>query len=83
MTAAEQAIKMTEQVFENAMKENPDKDIFEQNLIEFAKFHVKRALEEVNKKAECNIIIMPISRTPFAHIKTESILNAYPLENIK
>lgn len=58
--------------------------IAENYAIEFAKFHVEAALKEASEKA---------SLTDFAHeflqegaddaIDKESILNAYPLENIK
>lgn len=45
-------------------------------MIEFAKIHVKEALREASKNAEC----LP---NYFDCIDPQSILNAYPLENIK
>lgn len=48
-------------------------------MIEFAKLHVEAALKEASEKSTC------MNEDPFYSdmIDKESILNAYPLENIK
>ena len=45
-------------------------------MIEFAKLHVKEALKQASEKVY-------VSDTVFCEIDRDSILNAYPLENIK
>ncbi len=66
-------------------------------MIEFAKIHVKAALKEANKKAKVETIEgtkevfvgWGAGRTPtygkelITKVKENSILNAYPLTNIK
>lgn len=59
----------------------------EEFMIEFAKLHVKQALKEADEKA----MVIPIdheeisegSFRPIWGVDSNSILNAYPLENIK
>lgn len=52
------------------------------NLIEFARIHVEAALKEASEKAE-----LEYSHTEYGDdimkVDKESILNAYPLTNIK
>ena len=45
-------------------------------MIEFAKLHVKEALKQASEQVY-------VSDTVFCEIDRDSILNAYPLENIK
>lgn len=47
-------------------------------MIEFAQLHVKAALKEASEKAE-----LESYDYPGASIKESSIINAYPLTNIK
>ena len=50
-------------------------------LIEFAKLHVIEALKEASEKADtCEVAVMRGFETV---VNTDTILNAYPLENIK
>ena len=49
-------------------------------MIEFAKYHVEKALEKAYQNSE---IIYPEENNFIESIDKESILNAYPLENIK
>lgn len=50
--------------------------------IEFAKLHVEAALKEASKNAECYLAGRPGDYQSYV-VKSESILKAYPLENIK
>ena len=50
----------------------------ERAMIEFAKIHVKAALKETSEKAEVNV-----TNYNDYEVDKNSILNAYPLENIK
>lgn len=50
-------------------------------LIEFAKLHVEQALKEASENATTWII--PGSQGMEQRVSTSSILNAYPLDNIK
>lgn len=54
-------------------------------MIEFAKLHVETALKEASKKAECCAdAIVDLGHTIIeAYVEEDSILNAYPLTNIK
>lgn len=56
-----------------------------ETLIEFAKLHVEAALKEASKKAECcTDAIVDLGHTIIeAYVEEDSILNAYPLTNIK
>ena len=47
-------------------------------MIEFAKLHVEAALEEANRK-----VIVTYYYDEGIRVNKDSILNAYPLENIK
>lgn len=51
-------------------------------MIEFAKLHVESALKEASKNAECYLAGIPGDYQSYV-VKSESILKAYPLENIK
>lgn len=56
----------------------------DEKLITFAKLHVEAALKEASKKAKVKIIqgdFGVFDTRP--SVKKNSILNAYPLENIK
>ena len=48
----------------------------EKFMIEFAKMHVEEALKQASEQVY-------VSDTVFCEIDRDSILNAYPLENIK
>jgi hypothetical protein len=48
----------------------------DEKLITFAKMHVEEALKEASEQVY-------VSDTVFCEIDRDSILNAYPLENIK
>ena len=50
----------------------------EEALIEFAKLHVEAALEEANRK-----VIVTYYYDEGIRVNKDSILNAYPLTNIK
>ena len=54
-------------------------------MIEFAKLHVEAALKEASKKAKCcDDAIVDLGHTiTEAYVEENSILNAYPLTNIK
>jgi len=54
-------------------------------MIKFAKQHVKAALKTASKKAECCAdAIVDLGHTiTEAYVEKDSILNAYPLTNIK
>ena len=55
-------------------------DDYIKGMIEFAKYHVEKALEKAYQNSE---IIYPEENNFIESIDKESILNAYPLENIK
>lgn len=55
----------------------------ESMLIEFARIHVTKALGEASKKATANVQYDDFDGTHDAAVSKESILIAYPLENIK
>lgn len=55
---------------------------FEDLMIEFAKMHVKKALEEAAKKAEIDSVDSFTQGITF-YVSERSIVNSYPLENIK
>ena len=56
-----------------------EKDSFKEALIEFAKLHVQAALKEASKKAQVYADEGGYSE----FVDEDSILNAYPLTNIK
>lgn len=53
-----------------------------QAMIEFARLHVKAALKEASEKASTTYSEEPLLGEVY-NINKDSILNAYPLENIK
>lgn len=53
--------------------------IIQQVMIQFAKYHVEQAL----KTASENVELIPVKYTDDYEVSKDSILNAYPLENIK
>ncbi|HNT70583.1 MAG TPA: hypothetical protein PKI83_02880 [Bacteroidales bacterium] len=65
--------------------------ICEDDIIEFAKFHVQAALEAASEKAKLNVpnrfgrctTSTFITDEGEVYIDSKSILNAYPLTNIK
>jgi hypothetical protein len=62
-----------------------DKDKCIENMIEFAKLHVEAALKEASEKGEAFVRTNGewTSSKVTAGLNKESILNSYPLENIK
>ena len=84
--SVENRIPTAEEFFISVVGENPDEfnGYIKECMIEFAKLHVEAALKEASEKA---------SLTDFAYeflqegapdaIDKETILKAYPLENIK
>jgi uncharacterized protein with PIN domain len=62
-----------------------EKESFEEAMIEFAKLHVEAALKEASENAKCcNGAIVDLDHTIIeAYVEKDSILNAYPLKNIK
>ena len=50
-----------------------------QTMIEFTKFHVEAALKEASKRAQVKVI----GAVYVGEVVENSILNAYPLTNIK
>lgn len=87
MKTATEFIKNSKNVNYTSLKDEVKLYFIEQDLIEFAKMHVQEAL----KKASENATVTPIdheeisegSFRPIWGVDDESILNAYPLENIK
>lgn len=64
---------------------NPKNGLIKTALLGFAKLHVEAALKEASKKAECcTDAIVDLGHTIIeAYVEEDSILNAYPLTNIK
>lgn len=60
----------------NKMLEENDECMSTETMIEFAKMHVEEALKQASEQVY-------VSDTVFCEIDRDSILNAYPLENIK
>ena len=59
-------------------------------MIEFAKLHVQAALESVVEKGQVEVVIIPNDQPSSSFgddytyiVDKQSILNAYPLDNIK
>lgn len=76
--------------FDNEAKESVvERSFSESAMIEFAKMHVQAALKEADNNAK--VIIVDYESgfnesdlpTPIYGVDSSSILNAYPLENIK
>lgn len=59
------------------------KERYYKSMIEFAKLHVKAALKEASEKATVNINGFIQEYDENCCVDKDSILNAYPLENIK
>lgn len=60
--------------------------IMQQNMIEFAKLHVKAALKEASENFKMKIkedVYELDMNDDWMEVDKNSILNAYPLENIK
>jgi hypothetical protein len=51
-------------------------------MIEFAKLHVQAALKAADDKADVTVIDVDMTDTIWG-VDSDTILNAYPLENIK
>lgn len=70
---------IAKELFDKMLTEN-DECTSTEMMIEFAKMHVTEALKQASEKVEVNSV-------SFTHndydIDKESILSAYPLENIK
>lgn len=79
---AEEFIKNLDVVYVNKLSENEIAEITFQ-MVKFAKLHVEAALEAASENAEA----IDGWSTPFsgnsASVDKDSILNAYPEENIK
>ena len=52
------------------------------NMIEFAKLHVQAALKAANDNADVTVIDVDMTGSIWG-VDSDTILNAYPLENIK
>jgi hypothetical protein len=59
-----------------------DKESFEKALLEFAKLHVQAALKAADDNADVTVIDVDMTGAIWG-VDSETILNAYPLENIK
>lgn len=89
--SVEERIPTTEQFFEKYSSSyqfeegDPeyliDKLDFKEVMIEFAKLHVEAALKEAVYKAET--ITIDVHGQDTCNIDEDSILNSYPLDNIK
>ena len=61
-------------------------DNIEEMMIEFAKYHVEKALDNASDNAEVEDVGNPDHDgdwKPYYVVDRKSIINAYPLENIK
>ena len=65
--------------------DEPDDDTIYKAMIEFAKLHVEAALKEVSKKAVLTDEVCDVLQEHWfdEYIDKDSILNSYPLDNIK
>lgn len=64
--------------------DNPDDDTIYIAMIEFAKLHVEAALKSASKKVELTDFAYEfLQEGAYDAIDKDSILNAYPLDNIK
>ena len=66
------------EMFDKMLLEN-DECTSTEMMVAFAKYHVEQALREVSNNAETSII----KYTDDYEINKDSILNTYPLSNIK
>ena len=64
------------------LSENDCKEDVENAMIEFAKLHVEAALKKASKKAKIIDVGIDYAIMEFV-VDKSSILNSYPLENIK
>ena len=71
-------IMIAKEMFDKMLLEN-DECTSTEMMIAFAKYHVELALKEASENAETSII----KYTDDYEIDKDSILNAYPLSNIK
>ena len=65
--------------------QNSNKTTFnaiEETMIEFAKLHVQAALKAEDDNADVTVVDVDMTGTIWG-VDSETILNAYPLENIK
>ena len=62
------------------IRQNPKNGLIKEALIESAKFHVEVALEEASKKA---VPINGAGEWSYLYVDKDSILQSYPLTNIK
>ncbi len=69
--------------FFNQWLENNSIDNIEGCLIEFAKLHVQNSLKEASKKVQLTDFAYEFLQGSDEAIDQDSILNSYPLENIK
>ena len=83
-------MKTAEEFLRNSSVTSSDRHDFlskQELMIEFAKMHVQEALKQASEKAFVTPIdheeISEGSFMPIWGVDDESILNAYPLENIK
>ena len=65
--------------------DEPDDDTIYKAMIEFAKLHVEAALKEASKKAVLTDEVCDVLQEHWfdEYIDKDSILNSYPLDNIK
>ena len=73
------------QLFDKMIEENEECTSTEM-MIEFAKLHVTEALKEASEKAECNnegTYDRGGESTDYYVVDKDSILDSYPLTNIK
>ena len=65
--------------------DEPDDDTIYKAMIEFAKLHVEAALKEASEKAKLTSEVCEVLQEHWfeEYIDKNSILNSYPLDNIK
>jgi hypothetical protein len=91
---AEEFLKNSKNVSYTSLKDEVKLYFIEQDLIEFAKMHVEEALKQASEKAYEEYIDLNtkeifdytdvmVDDGVGVNINKDSILNAYPLENIK
>ena len=77
-------ISTAEEILQNKRNEAyffPKMDYHVEAMIEFAKLHVETALKEASEKATAGHSYPWTHSEPY--VNEDSILNAYPLDNIK
>jgi len=82
---AEEAVELWRVQALEAIKngDGVEDDMLEKAFIKFAKFHVEAALKKASEKAEAKWSKNKDYSRKFNGINKDSILNSYPLENIK